>query len=249
MKKLKLYTELGGICVFLILCWQLLASVFHIPSYYISSPHAFFTYFLHLFQTGQIWNHIVTTLYEVLAGTCIGIIVGMGVGYLIAKHKIIERLFMPLLLIMQISPKISIAPLFILWFGLGLQSKIALVILVVCFPIIIAQNRALKNVQAGYTELMKICKANTWQIFCKVELPCACHEVLSGVKVAVTQAITSAVIGEMMGSKAGLGYLLTNGAEMYDLNMILSAIFLLSVLGLILYYVCQAIEKKVLFWK
>ena len=75
------------------------------------------------------------------------------------------------------------------------------------------------------------------------------YEVISGSKVAVTQAITSAVIGEMMGAKAGLGYLLTNGAEMYDLNMILSSIFLLSLLGLLLYEACQIVEHRVLYWK
>lgn len=249
MKKLRLYVELCGICIFIIVCWQFITSVFHVPSYYFPTPHVFFSYFLNMMKTGQIWNHILTTLYEIVVGTGIGILVGMVIGYLIAKSKIIEHLLMPLLLIMQISPKISIAPLFILWFGLGLNSKAALVILVVSFPIIIAQSRALKNIHAGYTELMQVLRANAWQTFYKVELPCACHEVLSGIKVALTQAITAAVIGEMMGSKAGLGYLLTNGAEMYDLNMILSSIFLLSLIGLLFYYICQAIERKLLYWK
>ena len=82
---------------------------------------------------------------------------------------------MPLLLIMQISPKISIAPLFILWFGLGLTSKIALVILVVPFPIMVAESSALKKINSGYRDLMNILQANRWQIFIRMELPCAFH--------------------------------------------------------------------------
>ncbi|MCI8270775.1 MAG: ABC transporter permease [Erysipelotrichaceae bacterium] len=249
MKKSKIYIELCALVIALIALWQAITVIFDIPSYYLPSPVEFFTYFSQFLQTGKLASHISTTLYEVFIGTFWGIVVGMVLGYFIAKSKVLEHLLMPLLLIMQISPKISIAPLFILWFGLGLTSKVALVILVVSFPIMIAESSALKKINSGYTELMNIWHANKWQVFTRVELPCACHEVISGIKIAVTQAITSAVIGEMMGAKAGLGYLLTNGAEMYDLNMILSSIFLLSLLGLFLYEICQVVERKVLYWK
>ena len=87
---------------------------------------------------------------QVFIGTFWGIILGMILGYLLAKNRLLEHLLMPLLLIMQISPKISIAPLFILWFGLGLTSKIALVILVVSFPIMVAESSALKKINSGY---------------------------------------------------------------------------------------------------
>ena len=153
MKKSKIYIELCALVIALIALWQAITVIFDIPSYYLPSPVEFFTYFSQFLQTGKLASHISTTLYEVFIGTFWGIVVGMVLGYFIAKSKVLEHLLMPLLLIMQISPKISIAPLFILWFGLGLTSKVALVILVVSFPIMIAESSALKKINSGYTEL------------------------------------------------------------------------------------------------
>lgn len=133
MKKTRIYVEMCVLLTCLLILWQFITIIFHIPSYYLPSPVDFFKYFIQFMQSGNMGLHITTTLYEIFIGTFWGIILGMILGYLLAKNRLLEHLLMPLLLIMQISPKISIAPLFILWFGLGLTSKIALVILVVSF--------------------------------------------------------------------------------------------------------------------
>lgn len=99
------------------------------------------------------------------------------------------------------------------------------------------------------TSLMKVLKASRWQVFSKVELPYSLEIMLSGVKLALTQAMTGAVIGEMIGAKAGLGYLLTLGSETYDIKLILNAVILLSLIGLLLYFISELIEHKVLYWK
>lgn len=249
MSRTKKYMELTLIVIGLIALWSAAVKIFQIPEYYLPAPSAFLAYLINFFQTGNLMKHIIVTMQEVLVGTAIGIGIGMLCGYLIAKSELCNHLFMPIVLIMQISPKISIAPLFILWFGLGLQSKIALVALVVSFPIMINESTAIKQIDKDFRNMMQILKASRWQIFKKLEFPCAMNAVLSGIKVAVTQAITAAVIGEMMGAKSGLGYLLTNGSEMYDLNMILSSVFILSLIGLCLYYLFQMIEDKALSWK
>lgn len=249
MSKTRKYTELTILVALIILLWAFIVEIFNLPSYYMPTPTEFATYLINFFQNGNLSEHIMVTMQEVFIGSIAGIGIGMVLGYLIAKSELFNHLFMPIVLIMQISPKISIAPLFILWFGLGMQSKIALVALVVSFPIMINECTAMKQIDKNYINLMKVLKATRWQIFKKVELPNALSAVLSGIKIAVTQAITAAVIGEMMGAKSGLGYLLTNGSEMYDLNMILSSVFILSLIGLFLYYVFQFIEQKTLSWK
>ena len=96
---------------------------------------------------------------------------------------------------------------------------------------------------------MKVLKASKWQTFCKIEVPYSIEMMLSGIKLALTQAMTGAVIGEMIGAKAGLGYLLTLGSETYDIKMILNAVILLSVISLALYLISELIEKKALYWK
>ena len=122
--------------------------------------------------------------------------------------------------------------------GLGIESKAALVILVVSFPIMINEVSAIRSIEDNVYNLMKVLKASKWQTFCKIEVPYSIEMMLSGIKLALTQAMTGAVIGEMIGAKAGLGYLLTLGSETYDIKMILNAVILLSVIGLALYLIC-----------
>ena len=202
-----------------------------------------------LFVSGDVMKHIRVTMEEILVGTVIGIVIGLVLGYIMAKIRFIERLIMPFVIIIQTAPKISLAPLFILWMGLGIESKAALVILVVSFPIMINEVSAIRSIEDNVYNLMKVLKASKWQTFCKIEVPYSIEMMLSGIKLALTQAMTGAVIGEMIGAKAGLGYLLTLGSETYDIKMILNAVILLSVIGLALYLISELIERKALYWK
>jgi NitT/TauT family transport system permease protein len=108
---------------------------------------------------------------------------------------------------------------------------------------------AIRSIDKNAYDLMKVLKANRWQVFRHIELPYSMEMLLSGVKLALTQAMTGAVIGEMIGAKAGLGYLLTLGSETYDIKMILNAVILLSVMGLLFYLISEYIERKALYWK
>ena len=197
-----------------LIVWELYIRIFHVPNYLLPGPAELANSMVKLFVSGDVMKHIRVTMEEILVGTVIGIVIGLVLGYIMAKIRFIERLIMPFVIIIQTAPKISLAPLFILWMGLGIESKAALVILVVSF-----------------------------------EVPYSIEMMLSGIKLALTQAMTGAVIGEMIGAKAGLGYLLTLGSETYDIKMILNAVILLSVIGLALYLISELIEKKALYWK
>ena len=222
-----------------LIVWELYIRIFHVPNYLLPGPAELANSMVKLFVSGDVVKHIRVTMEEILVGTVIGIVIGLVLGYIMAKIRFIERLIMPFVIIIQTAPKISLAPLFILWMGLGIESKAALVILVVSFPII----------EDNVYNLMKVLKASKWQTFCKIEVPYSIEMMLSGIKLALTQAMTGAVIGEMIGAKAGLGYLLTLGSETYDIKMILNAVILLSVIGLALYLISELIEKKALYWK
>jgi NitT/TauT family transport system permease protein len=197
---------------------------------------------------GDMGTHIGITLYEIFIGFLIGCVLGLLFGYLLAKSVLLERLFTPYIVLVQIAPKISIAPLFLLWFGLGATSKIALVILVVFFPIMVNTIVGIRSVESNMQDLLNILKANRWQRFWTVEIPYSLPSIMSGVKVSTTYAITGAVIGEMIGAKAGLGYLVILGSETFDINLILTAVLLLSVIGLVLYLLTNLLEKRLLRW-
>ena len=228
-----------------LIVWELYIRIFHVPNYLLPGPAELANSMVKLFVSGDVMKHIRVTMEEILVGTVIGIVIGLVLGYIMAKIRFIERLIMPFV----ISIQISLAPLFILWMGLGIESKAALVILVVSFPIMINEVSAIRSIEDNVYNLMKVLKASKWQTFCKIEVPYSIEMMLSGIKLALTQAMTGAVIGEMIGAKAGLGYLLTLGSETYDIKMILNAVILLSVIGLALYLISELIEKKALYWK
>ena len=212
-----------------LIVWELYIRIFHVPNYLLPGPAELANSMVKLFVSGDVMKHIRVTMEEILVGTAIGIVIGLVLGYIMAKIRFIERLIMPFVIIIQTAPKISLAPLFILWMGLGIESKAALVILVVSFPIMINEVSAIRSIEDNVYNLMKVLKASKWQTFCKIEVPYS--------------------IGEMIGAKAGLGYLLTLGSETYDIKMILNAVILLSVIGLALYLISELIEKKALYWK
>jgi NitT/TauT family transport system permease protein len=228
--------------------WQAYVSVFHIPVQILPSPLLFLSKFLKIMAMGDMGTHIGITLYEIFIGFLIGCVLGLLFGYLLAKSVLLERLFTPYIVLVQIAPKISIAPLFLLWFGLGATSKIALVILVVFFPIMVNTIVGIRSVESNMQDLLNILKANWWQRFWTVEIPYSLPSIMSGVKVSTTYAITGAVIGEMIGAKAGLGYLVILGSETFDINLVLTAVLLLSLIGLALYLLSALLEKRLLRW-
>lgn len=233
----------------ILVVWELYIKISDVPNYLLPRPYDLFISLITLFTKGNVMKHVWTTLKEIFLGTAIGMVIGLLLGYLMAKIKIIEKMIMPFVIIVQTAPKISLAPLFILWMGLGIESKAALVILVVSFPIMINEVTAIRSIEEDAYNLMKVLKGSKWQVFRHIELPYSLEMLLSGIKLALTQAMTGAVIGEMIGAKAGLGYLLTLGSETYDIKMILNAVILLSFIGLALYMISEWIEKRALFWK
>jgi len=234
--------------VVFIALWQAYVSIFNVPKQIMPDPISFASKFIQILSVDGFGAHIGITLYEIFVGFVIGCVLGLVFGYLLSKSVLLERLFTPYIVLVQIAPKISIAPLFVLWFGLEATSKIALVILVVFFPIMVNTIIGIRSVEKNMQDLLHILKANRWQRFMSVEIPYSLPSIMSGVKVSTTYAITGAVIGEMIGAKSGLGYLVIMGSETYDINLILTAVILLSVIGMALYLLCNYLERKLLSW-
>ena len=143
-----------------LIVWELYIRIFHVPNYLLPGPAELANSMVKLFVSGDVMKHIRVTMEEILVGTVIGIVIGLVLGYIMAKIRFIERLIMPFVIIIQTAPKISLAPLFILWMGLGIESKAALVILVVSFPIMINEVSAIRSIEDNVYNLMKVLKAS-----------------------------------------------------------------------------------------
>ena len=145
-------------------------------------------------------------------------------------------------------PKVAIAPIVLVWFGLGLQSKLAIAFLVAFFPIVVDTATGLQSTPAGLLELARSLRASSLQVFAKVQFPAALPFIFSGAKVAVTLALIGAVIGEFVGSVSGLGNLLLTANSQLDSALAWAALVWLSILGIVLFVAVALAERLLLPW-
>lgn len=228
--------------------WKGYTVVSGVPAHLVPPPEAILKSFIHYVQMGELQRHLAVTLTELAYGTLYGGGAGLVLGYLVAKSPPLERMLLPPLLVAQTAPKISLAPLLLLWFGLGISSKVVLVALVAFFPVMIQTILGIRSIDQNTRYLLKLLRVSRLRTFWSVEVPAAMPYLFLGLRVMSTQIVVGAVVGELIGAKAGLGYLLILGNETYDSAMVITAVFVLSLIGVILYQVVVLLEKRLLFW-
>jgi NitT/TauT family transport system permease protein len=232
----------------LIALWKIIVTIFNVPTHILPPPEDILFKAIQLIQTSVLQTNFLATLEEIVIGFSIGAVLGMVMGYILAKVEILEKALSPYILIFQTAPKISLAPLFVLWFGLGITSKVVLIALVTLFPVMINMILGVRSTNRNYYYLLKVLKANKFQIMTKVELKNALPYLMTGTRLALVMSITAAVIGEMMGSRAGLGFLLILGNEMYDITLLLTVIIVISLLSFFLDIGMKKLQEKLLVW-
>lgn len=228
--------------------WKGYTVVSGVPAHLVPPPEAILKAFVRYVQMGELQRHLVVTLGELAYGTLCGGGAGLVLGYLVAKSPTLERVLVPPLLVAQTAPKISLAPLLLLWFGLGIASKVVLVALVAFFPIMIQTILGIRSIDQNTRHLLKLLRVSQLRTFWSVEVPAAMPSLFLGLRVMSTQIVVGAVVGELIGAKAGLGYLLVLGNETYDSTMVITAVLVLSLIGVLLYQAFVLLEKRFLFW-
>ena len=168
---------------------------------------------------------------------------------MLASSKIMERAILPLLVASQTIPVFAVAPLLILWFGYGLGSKVVMTAIIVFFPITINTVRGLKSVDQDTLALFTILEARPWQVFIKVRIPQCLPFLFTGLKIAVTVSLIGAVIGEWVGAKEGLGFLMVQANAQLKVELVFAAIFYLSLIGTGLYLLTAALERLLIPWR
>ena len=160
----------------------------------------------------------------------------------------VERKVLPVIVALQIIPKIAIAPLFIIWFGFGLMPKLLLVFLLCFFPIMVSTTTGLKSVPTDILDLARSTGTSEFMIFRKIRLPYAMPSIFTGLKVAATLATTAAIVAEFVASDRGLGYLLLEFNGNLETGMVFATVIILSFIGVALYFVVEMIERRVVSW-
>ncbi|MEO1018693.1 MAG: ABC transporter permease, partial [Pseudomonadota bacterium] len=232
--------------VVLFAIWELGVHLFDVPSYLLPAPSLVWTEF------STRWAYVLAntwvTASEIIVGYMVAVLVSVPLAIFVAYFPTMERSVYPIIVFLQIVPKIAIAPLFIIWFGFGFTPKVLLVFLLSFFPIVVASIAGFKSIDQETMELARSTGAGPWMIFRKIRLPSALPQIFTGLKVAAALASTAAVVAEFVASDKGLGYLLLRYNGDLETPMVFATIIVLSIVGLIVYYAVELIERLAIPW-
>jgi len=215
----------------------------------IPTPAAVAARFVDLIRNGTLAHHTGVTLLEMGLGLAAGTSVALFLGYTVAHSHLIAALIEPVIAFSQAIPIVALAPLLTVWFGSGTTSKVVVCALIVSFPILVNVTTGLKNIDPRLRDLFRLLDANRAQTLLQLEIPAALPAILAGLKVGGTMAGMGAVVGEFVASTEGLGYLVKQGQNLYDLPMMFVAILCLMLIASAVYALFTLLEHTLLRWQ
>jgi NitT/TauT family transport system permease protein len=237
-----------GAFAILLVIWEVSVRVLKVPDFILPAPTAIGVALYYGLKSGLFVQHFFVTAFQTLAGFFLAALCGIGLGALIAQFRIVERTIYPWLVALQTLPKIAIAPLIIVWAGYGIESKIVIVALVALFPILVNTIVGLKSCDQGKLDLMRSLGATGWETFRLVRLPNALPFIFAGLNVAIVLAILGSIVGEFVGSKAGLGNLILEANFQFNVAQMFAILVILGVFGVALSMIVHFIQGRLMFW-
>jgi NitT/TauT family transport system permease protein len=230
----------------LLLSWQALVLVFHYPKVILPAPSDIAGALAANFAT--IWQQTVPTMRDTLAGFALAAIFGVGLASLLSFSRLLRDAIYPLIVVIQLVPKIAWTPLFIVWVGIGWPSRITIATFIAFFPIFIAMMAGLESTDRSLVRLCRGLTATPWRTYWLVRLPASMPYLFAGLKIAITLAVIGVIVAEFISSSEGLGFLILKSAALLQTDLILAAIAVLCVLGLACYGAVHAGEIAVRKW-
>ncbi len=232
-----------------LLLWWLVAQTAHLPAFILPSPLEVALRFWKALSDGSLLTNALATLVEVLLGLLAGTLLAVVLAYGIAKSRLFEQLLSPFLVASQAIPIVAIAPLLVIWLGPGMLSKVLICALIVFFPVLVNTVVGLRAVPRPLHDLMGSLHASRWQTLRYLELPAALPILLGGLRIGATLSVIGAIVGELVGSNRGLGFLINVARGQYDTALVFVAVLTLILLALALYGLVALAEKKLLVWQ
>jgi NitT/TauT family transport system permease protein len=236
----------AGFAVF-VLAWKLVVVIGDLPPFILPPPETVAARFVGAWLDGTVWPHFQTTMVEILSGFVVGSVLALLVGYGLARSDLFERLASPYLVAAQAIPILVLAPLFVLWFGSGLVSKVVICALIVFFPVAIATMVGIRSVDARLIELGRSLRATRRQILTTLEIPAALPNIFGGLRVGVTLAVVGAVVGEWAGASKGLAVLINLArGSLFDTPLMFATLATIALVGVALYLVVVGLERRLI---
>jgi NitT/TauT family transport system permease protein len=236
---------LAGIAMFLAV-WEIGVRVFRVPAYLMPPPTGVLDVFIKEFP--RLVQHGWVTTYEMLLGYALAVVIAVPLAIAITASQRFDRFVTPQMLFFQVVPKVAIAPLFLVWFGVGATPKVLVAFLISFFPIVIDAAVGLRSMSSEMRDLARSMGASRWQVFAQFRLPTSLPYLFSGLKVAATLAVAGAVVGEFVGADKGLGYLLLVTNSNMETALMFATIVALTIIGLVFFYAVELLESLLIPW-
>ena len=234
--------------VALVAFWEY-ASGRMIDKLFVSSPSAVSMRLWRWLGDGSLWNHLSITLYATALGFIIGSLVGFVMGLLFGRYRTIADIFDPYITALYSIPKIALAPLFIIWFGIGIESKVAVSASIVFFVVFLNTYAGVRDVNPIYIHATRIMGGNEYHVLRHVMIPSAASWVITGLKVSVPYALVGTVIGEFMSSNRGIGFIIAQATGLFDTTSVFAGLVILGIVGAVINLGLRHAESWLLRWK
>ena len=231
-----------------IVVWEALVRLFDVPAFILPRPSNVFMALYRGTVSTMYIEHLRVTLTETLIGFAVGSSLALALGTLVALSRRTEYFLYPFIVMFQAMPKVALAPIIIVWFGLGLISKIVTAALVAFFPLLVNTIVGLRSTDEDRLNLMRSLAASRWQIFWMLQLPNAMPYIFAGLEIAMIFSLLGAIVAELVGAESGLGMLIQSMNFTMDVAGQFSVLLILSMVGLALNGIVMAIRRRVLFW-
>jgi NitT/TauT family transport system permease protein len=231
-----------------VLLWKLSIAVFGISEFVLPQPERVARETAKLVSGGAVWPHVATTLTETVVGFLIALVLGVALGAVLGRIVWLERALRPLIVASQVVPKVALIPLFVVWFGFGMTSKIITAAILAFFPVMLNVLLGVRSIDAGQRDVMRSLNASRWQTFWRLEYHATLPYVLAGMEIGIVFAIIGSVVGEFLGGNKGLGFLVVEALNALQADRLFAIILVLTVLGFLLFLLVVGLKRFLIPW-
>jgi NitT/TauT family transport system permease protein len=231
-----------------LLLWEILSRFVVANPLFLAAPSQIFAAIISLSASGEMEQHVAISGLEFIIGYVIASILGIALGLAMASSALAKQTSQPWISGLYATPTIALAPLFILWFGIGISSKVMVVILLVLFPVTINTEAGLRTTSPRLIEMLRSFGATPRQIFLKVSLPYATPFILAGIKLGIGRGLIAVVVAELFGSRAGLGRLISQSADAFNMPELFAGVIVLAAAGIAMTAGFGWLERKLVPW-
>ncbi|MBN9462960.1 MAG: ABC transporter permease [Burkholderiales bacterium] len=225
----------------LLAAWYLFVRIGEVPKFVMPSPGDTFNALLA--ENYDWWTNTAVTATEIFGGYFLALVVGVLLALVFTWSKALEAFFMPLLVTLNMIPKVALGPLIIVWFKYGVFPNTIMAFSIAVFPILLTTARGLREIEPDLLDLVRSLHGSRWQLFTKIQLPGSLPYIFAGMKVAAILAVAGAIVGEFLGSDKGLGYLMLQVQVTLDTPAMFMAVVIITLLGMLLYGLVLAMER------